>query len=306
MNLSSTGNSQLAQNFAKSQAATERSLERLSTGSKVARLQDDPSGAGDSLNLSSRLKRGEIIKDNIANALSFLQTQAGVIKHGADLLERFFELATQAADPTKSATDLVNYQAEWTHLFNEYDINFGNSRDGVGNPSVGPGNGIESPDPSQHVTAPTFNGVPLLGFNAGYTIDSIPQQLKITISADGSRTMNISQVDLDQLWGNPGGNYLSNKITEMTGANITNLAFMIDLFSLCAARNGSEQQSLQFALDSLSMSQAGMESVHSRVADTDVATELTTLSRATILTQSGAALTVQANSSTQVALKLLS
>lgn len=296
----------MAQSYAKSQASVQRSLERLSTGSKVARLQDDPSGAGNSLTLSSRLNRDEIIKHSVVNALSFLQTQAGVIKHGADLLERFFELATQAADPTKSATDLANYQAEWTHLFNEYDINFGNSRDGVGNPSVGPGNGIASPDPSQHVTAPTFNGVPMLGFNTGYTIDSTPQQLKVTISADGSRSMTISQVDLDQLWGNPGGNYLSNKITEMTGANITNLSFMIDLFSLCAARNGAEQQSLQFALESLNMSQAGMESMYSRVADADVATELTNLSRANILTQSGAALTIQANASTHVALRLLS
>jgi flagellin len=306
MNLSSTGNSQLSFGFLKAQAALQRSSERLSSGSKVERMEDDPSGAGVSLNISSGLKRGEIIKDNIANALSFLQTQAGVIQHGAKLIERFFELATQAADPTKSSLDVANYQSEWTHLFNEYDINFGNSRDGVGDPSAGTGNGIEALDPSQRVTAPTFNGVPMLAFNTGYTIDSTPQQLKITMSADGSRSMDISQVDLDQLWGTPGGNYLSNKITDMTGANITKLSFMIDMFAFVSTRNGAEQESLHFALDSLELSQAALESVHSRLADTDVAAEVTRLSRANILAQSGAALTVQANTSTQVALRLLS
>lgn len=307
MNLSSTGNSQLSFGFLKSQAAQQRSSERLSSGSKVGRIEDDPSGAGVSLNISSGLKRGEIIKDNIANALSFLQTQAGVIQHGAKLIERFFELATQAADPTKSSSDVANYQSEWSHLFNEYDINFGNSRDGVGNPSVGPGNGIGSPDPSQRVTAPAFNGVPMLAFNTGYTIDSTPQQLKIIMSPDGARSMDISQVDLDQLWGTTtDGNYLSNKLSDMTGANITKLSFMIDMFAFVSARNGAEQQSLHFALESLEISQAAMESVHSRVADTDVAAEVTKLSRANILAQSGAALSVQANSSTQVALRLLS
>jgi flagellin len=305
MNLRLAESSQLSQISAKSQAAAQRSLERLSTGSNVTRLQDDPSGAGDSFILASRIRRGELIKEHIANALSFLQAQAGVIQHGAGLLGRFFELATQAADPTKSAPDLANYQAEWTHLFNEYDTNFGNSRDGVGNPAVGPGNGIGSPNPAQRVTAPSFNGVPMLGFNAGYTPDSTPQQLKVRISADGSRSISISQVDLDQLWGNPGSNYLSNQLADMTGANITNLSFMMDMFAYCGARNGSEQQSLHFALDSLTVSQAEMDAVHSRVSDTDVAGELARLSRANILRESGAALSVQANASIQVALKLL-
>jgi flagellin len=306
MNLTSTGNSQLSFGFLKSQAAQERSLERLSSGSKVEQLGDDPSGAGVSLNLSSKLRRGEIVKDNIANALSFLQTQAGVIQHGASLIKRMFELATQAVDPTKSASDMANYQAEWTHLFNEYDVNFGNSRDGVGDPTTGPGNGIESPDPTQVVTAPSFNGVPMFAFNTGFTIDSTPQQLNIVMSADGTRTMNISQVDLDQLWGAPGGNFLSNKITDMIGADISKLSFMIDLFAFVSARNGAEQQSLQLALDSLEVSQASLDSVHSRVADADVAAEVTKLSRANILSQFGAALSVQANIGTQVALTLLS
>lgn len=146
----------------------------------------------------------------------------------------------------------------------------------------------------------------MFAFNTGFTIDSTPQQLNIVMSADGTRTMNISQVDLDQLWGAPGGNFLSNKITDMIGADISKLSFMIDLFAFVSARNGAEQQSLQLALDSLEVSQASLDSVHSRVADADVATEVTKLSRANILSQFGAALSVQANIGTQVALTLLS
>ena len=55
----------------------------------------------------------------------------------------------------------------------------------------------------------------------------------------------------------------------------------------------------------LSTNKTNLEAANSRIIDVDVAQESTTMAKNNILVQSGASMLSQANSSSQVALKLL-
>jgi flagellin len=105
-----------ANNLAASSATLQRSLNRLSSGSKIVSPQDDAAGLAVSMKLSSTARRQSAASANIGNAVSFLQTQDGALQAAGKILSRVGELKTLYADPTKNADDLANYQAEFEQL----------------------------------------------------------------------------------------------------------------------------------------------------------------------------------------------
>jgi flagellin len=106
-------------NLAASNTMLQRSLNRLSSGSKIVNPADDAGGLAVSMKLSAAAKRSAAATSNIGNAVSFLQTQDGVLKVAAKVLDRMSELSTLYTDPTKNATDLANYEAEFDELSTE-------------------------------------------------------------------------------------------------------------------------------------------------------------------------------------------
>ena len=103
-------------NLAASSSMLQRSLNRLSSGSKIVNPSDDAGGLGVSMKLSAAARRSGAAATNIGNSVSFLQTQDGSLKVAGKVLDRVSELKTLYADPTKSASDLANYDAEFTQL----------------------------------------------------------------------------------------------------------------------------------------------------------------------------------------------
>lgn len=103
-------------NLAASNSSLQRSLNRLSSGSKIVNPSDDAGGLAVSMKLSAAAKRSAATATNVGNAVSFLQTQDGVLKVTGKILDRMSELATLYTDPTKGATDLANYGTEFTAL----------------------------------------------------------------------------------------------------------------------------------------------------------------------------------------------
>src|SRR4029453_16676783 len=100
-------------NLATSNAMLQRSLNRLSSGSKIVNPADDAGGLAVSLKLSAAARRQGAVADNIGNAVSLLQTQDGALKVTSKILERISELKILYSDVTKSASDLANYDAEF-------------------------------------------------------------------------------------------------------------------------------------------------------------------------------------------------
>jgi flagellin len=108
-----------ANNLAASNDMLQKSLNRLSSGSKIVTPSDDAGGLAVSMKLSAAAKRSGAAATNISNAVSFLQTQDGVLKVAGKILERMGELATLYTDPTKNSDDIANYSTEFDQLTTE-------------------------------------------------------------------------------------------------------------------------------------------------------------------------------------------
>lgn len=108
-------------NLATSSANLQRSLNRLSSGSKIVNPSDDAGGLAVSMKLSAAAKRSSAAANNIGNAISLLQTQDGVLKVTGKILDRMSELATLYADQTKDTNDTAAYSAEFDQLTTQLD-----------------------------------------------------------------------------------------------------------------------------------------------------------------------------------------
>src|SRR5437763_16611270 len=69
-----------ANNLAASNDMLQKSLNRLSSGSKIVTPSDDAGGLAVSMKLSAAARRSGAAATNISNAVSYLQTQDGVLK----------------------------------------------------------------------------------------------------------------------------------------------------------------------------------------------------------------------------------
>ena len=165
----------------------QKSLARLSSGSKITAPSDDAGGLAVSMRMEAAIRRTDATSTNVANAASFLQTQDGGLKTAGKVLERIAELKTLSTDVTKSATDVANYDTEFTALKAELT----------------------------NLTSNTFNGVALFGGGA----------LTVATSEDGAQTLDITQADLaTNVTTISGGANLAAITTANITSAITNVA----------------------------------------------------------------------------------
>ena len=103
-------------NLARNNTALQKSLARLSSGSKIVHPSDDAGGLAVSYKLTAQVNRLDAVRQNVANGISFLQVQDGALKVAGNILDRMSELKTMSTDLTKNATDRANYDTEFTEL----------------------------------------------------------------------------------------------------------------------------------------------------------------------------------------------
>lgn len=103
-------------NLNQTSANLRRSLERLSSGSRINSSSDDAAGLAVSMKLASALRRNVAAEANIGNAMSMLETQDSVLKIATKVVSRLSELATLAMDVTKNDGDIANYNSEFQSL----------------------------------------------------------------------------------------------------------------------------------------------------------------------------------------------
>lgn len=115
INTNASANS-AANNLSASSMNLQRSLNRLSSGSKIINPSDDAGGLAVSLKLTATAKRQGATLTVLGNQISQLQTQDGALKVAGKILERMSELTALAADTTKTTIDTGNYQSEFSSL----------------------------------------------------------------------------------------------------------------------------------------------------------------------------------------------
>jgi flagellin len=255
-------------NLAASNNSLQKSLNRLSSGSKIVSPSDDAGGLAVSMKLTAAAKRQGAVNNNIGNSVSFLQTQDGVLKVAGKVLDRISELKTLYVDPTKNSTDLANYDAEFTSLQAQLSA----------------------------LTNEKFNNVSLFGTN----------NLSVPVTDDGNTSSAVTIKGRDMTSTATGiGGLTVTTITTLSGINLSDITGAIQNVATMRAQNGAEQSRLGFAAELLTVNKANLEAASSRIMDVDVAEESTQLARWNILVQSGTAMLSQANQSAQTALKLL-
>jgi flagellin len=93
-----------------------KSLSRLSSGSKIVTPSDDAAGLAVSTRLASQIARNEVANSNVTNAVSFTQTQEGLLATIDKALRRMADLSIFSQDSTKSLSDLGLYSKEFGEL----------------------------------------------------------------------------------------------------------------------------------------------------------------------------------------------
>jgi flagellin len=255
-------------NLATSNTALQKSLNRLSSGSKIVNPSDDAGGLAVSMKLSAAAKRQGAAATNIGNSVSYLQTQDGALKVAAKVLDRMSELKTLYTDPTKQSSDLANYDSEFTELQTQLT----------------------------DLSDEKFNNVALFS----------SADLQVGVTEDGVTQVTMKGRDLAST-GSGVGTLVSSSVSSLgdTGASLDNIKQAIENVATMRAENGAEQSHLGFASELLSVNKANLEAASSRITDVDVAEESTQLARWNILVQSGTAMLSQANQSAQSALRLI-
>ena len=103
-------------NLKSSSIGLAKSLNRLSSGSKIVKPSDDAAGLAVASRLEAQIKRLDAALSNVVNAVSFTQTQDGFLKTIDAALRRMGELAMLAQDGTKSENDRALYDQEFQQL----------------------------------------------------------------------------------------------------------------------------------------------------------------------------------------------
>lgn len=253
-------------NLASSNDSLQRSLNRLSSGSKIVNPSDDAGGLAVSMKLSAAARRQGATATNIGNSVSFLQTQDGALKVTAKVLDRMSELKTLYTDPTKNSSDLANYDSEFKELQTQLT----------------------------DISGEEFNTVALFG----------SADLSVNVTEDAQTSVSVKGRDLTSTASGVGA-LTATTVDTLGDIDLSDITNAIKNVATFRAENGAEQSHLGFAAELLSVNKANLEAASSRITDVDVAQESTQLAKWNILVQSGTAMLSQANQSAQSAMRLI-
>lgn len=93
------------------------SMNRLSSGKKLSSPVSDPGSLAVSMKLQSSISRLAGARNNVQNAISFLEVQDGILDTAGNILSRMSELkGLGSQDPMKSDQDIASYNNEFKDL----------------------------------------------------------------------------------------------------------------------------------------------------------------------------------------------
>ncbi|KUO65598.1 MAG: hypothetical protein APF84_14855 [Gracilibacter sp. BRH_c7a] len=99
--------------------AMQKSLEKLSSGSRINKAADDAAGLAMSEKMRGQIKGLNQAVRNAQSAISLIQTAEGALNETHSILQRMRELAVQSASDTNTTDDRAKIQAEMDQLAKE-------------------------------------------------------------------------------------------------------------------------------------------------------------------------------------------
>jgi flagellin len=264
----------------------QRSIEKLSTGSKLNRAADDAAGLSISENLTSQIRGLEKARQNAGDGISFIQTAEGSLSVVHENLQRIRELVVQAKTGTNGGAEINSIQSEINERIKSID---------------------------EIAAATKYNGNFLIkggsdtdiqvGADDGQVLAIKLTQVDIDINSTSANSMGENALKLNSL--HLGGTTTALDGSSTSNASIDHVNTMISNVSRMRSYLGAIQNSLESRVEYLDVAIENSSSSRSRVRDVDVAKESSLMLKNQILQQSAAAMLSQANSTPQLALNLL-
>jgi flagellin len=288
--------------LSKNNESLQKSLNRLSTGSRITKPADDAGGLAVAMKLKGSINRLKGVEANVGNAISFLQVQDGILESAGKIVDRMAELKALSQDVLKNSSDIANYNSEFANLQLQL----------------------------KDMANTKFNGVSLFGTGVAFGSDNTNKKSIVT-SADGTVNVSINQSQLlsaltiDTTGATNGTSLGSTTFADAAGnANVFTFAAATtsDAISLGAieanvytkaleniatlrSENGASVSRLMFSEEAATQRRTNLEAAHGRIMDVDIAAESTALAKYSILVQASASMLAQANQSSNIALQLL-
>ncbi len=304
--------------LSRNNSALQKSLTRLSSGSRINRPADDAGGLAVSMKLNASINRLKGVNNNIQNAISFLEVQDGVLQGAADMMGRMGELKALSQDVLKNSSDRDNYNAEFMSLQNQlYQI----SKEQFNGVSLFATSTTSTANPNATASATAEGGVV---FGGTTKQDNTVSIFTSEMGAAGTK-VSVNRTALLSAVTFTGGTAASALTAVAYGkgqsfaASLGTSAATLDLSDLTSsfftaaleniatlrAENGGTASRLNFALEHAHRAQANLEAANGRIVDVDIAAESTRLAKYNILVQASAAMLAQANMAPSSALLLL-
>jgi flagellin len=264
------------------QADVTKSIEKLSSGQRINRAGDDASGLAVSEKMRSQIRGLNQAERNVQNGVSFIQATEGYLQETQDILHRLRELSVQSANGIYSDEDRMQIQVEVSQLIDEV-------------------NRISS-----HAQ---FNGMNMLtgAFARDSAVGRI-MQFQVGANMDQNEqvfigTMTAEALGLQGAQGETGT--ISIADPELANQAIGIVDTALRAVSQQRADLGAYQNRFEMAAEGIAIASENIQAAESRIRDSDMASEMVSYTKDSILSQAGTAMLAQANTRTQSVLNLL-
>jgi flagellin len=254
--------------------ATNKSLEKLSSGLRINRAGDDAAGLAISEKMRGQIRGLDQASRNSQDGISLIQTGEGALATVSNILVRVKELATEAANGTYDATnDLARITEEVGQL------------------------GAQVTDIKDNTK---FNGISLLNGNSGSDIIlQVGQETAqtLTIATATTDLKDVAQAIVD---------YAANWTTSSAAnTDIDDIETQINAVSAMRSYYGANQNRLEYNITNLDTYSENLSASESRIRDVDMAKEMMEFTKQNILSQAAQSMLAQANQQPQGVLQLL-
>jgi flagellin len=298
--------------LSRNQSALQKSLTRLSSGSRIVQPVDDAGGLAVAMKMESSIIRLSGAQKNVQNATSFLEVQDGVLSSAGKIMNRMIELKGLSDDVMKNASDIENYNREFTDLqmqlydmaslkFNGVSMFASTTSDAAAGPAVF--NDINNDNTVSVFASADGTSGPTVSVNKSLLLSAL------TVNASNLGT---GTAYLDTLNGNFTGTQAMSFVAEDSGKTIDITDISVGVFTQALenvatlrADNGASMSRLRFAGQEMAVQETNLIAAKGRITDVDIAAESTRLAKYNVLVQASASMLAQANTSSDIALMLL-
>lgn len=251
-----------------------KSLEKLSTGFRINRANDDAAGLQISEILRTQIRGSQKALDNAQDGINVLNIADGAYNTISDSLQRVRELVVQASSDTNGTDQRNAIKSELDQLASEID---------------------------RIVRTTKFNGRTLL--------DGSQSTYFLQVGANGTTNdqINVAAVFANNLTTNLAVDSSNLTVDSTTNAQLTlnHLDTAIGTITSRRATLGAFINRLEATTSNLAISIENQQASEARVRNVDVAAESSKLVASQILQQAASSILTQANQTPQLALSLI-